>query len=74
MIAFPFFVSIDVVFTEEADIFACDRCNRKDASIHPQNTRYENDCDNYVVLCEECKADNDTYWEQMWKDYYRGCL
>lgn len=69
---FPFFITPEqrIVFTAETRLFQCDRCPRKDAEITEQRTRYVDECDNYVVLCEMCQKENDAYWDGMWKEYY----
>lgn len=30
----------------------------------------ERDSDNYIVCCKDCKAEDDSHWEEMWKEYY----
>lgn len=48
----------------------CEKCNRSGASRNMQNTCYENDDDNWAVLCDECQSEQDEYWDYMWKEYY----
>jgi hypothetical protein len=53
----------------------CDKCGRTNNVItYRQRTHYINEKDNWVTLCEDCKEANDEYWDQMWDEYYKGCL
>ncbi len=53
----------------------CQRCMKeKNVITYHQRTMYEKEEDNWVTLCESCKEENDEYWDEMWKEYYRGCL
>lgn len=39
-----------------------------------QRTAYVDDKSNWVFLCDDCMSVNDTYWTDMWNDYYRSVL
>ena len=39
-----------------------------------QNTQYADDERNWVIMCDDCFAENEEYWRGMWADYYRNCL
>lgn len=39
-----------------------------------QNTQYVDEESNWVIMCDECFAENEEYWAGMWADYYRNCL
>lgn len=52
----------------------CEKCGRGNAITYRQHTFYQNKDDNYVTLCPICKIENDEYWDEMWKDYYSGCM
>ena len=49
-------------------------CESMDAKRRRQNTRYEDDAQNWVTLCDDCMEANDAYWDDMWADYYSGCM
>jgi len=48
----------------------CERCESTDAERRRQNTFYPDEEDNYVTLCPQCHKDNESYWEDMWIEYY----
>jgi len=52
----------------------CERCESPHAKRRRQNTRYVDDEMNWVVLCDECMAENDAHWEEMWRWYYENCM
>ena len=37
-----------------------------------QNTLYENDYSNWVMLCSACEQEYEEYWHEMWEDYNQG--
>lgn len=41
-----------------------------------RNTAYAGDMEecNYMVACDDCFQIDCEYWEEMWKDYYAGCM
>lgn len=39
-----------------------------------QNTHYVDDELNYVISCDSCFEEIENDWENMWADYYSGCL
>jgi len=45
-------------------------CLSNNATRQRQNTRYENDEDNYVTLCPDCMKANQDHWDYMWREYY----
>ena len=49
-------------------------CDSMDAKRRRQNTRYEDDAQNWVTLCDDCMKTNDAYWADMWANYYSGCM
>lgn len=46
----------------------------KPAKRRRQNTQYVNDESNFVIMCDECFAENEEHWRGMWADYYRDVL
>lgn len=60
----------------------CQSCDTPlNVSRRRQNTQYvfegeegSSEDPNYVTLCNDCHVINDDYWEDMWQEYYRGCL
>ena len=56
------------------EVNKCNRCGKPNAITYHQRTMYVNEEDNWVTLCELCKEENDEYWDEMWKEYYRECL
>lgn len=50
----------------------CRQCGRSGAAKRRQNTAYADDTRNFDVLCAECQAEADEYWQGMWDDYYGG--
>ncbi len=49
-------------------------CDSNDAYRRPQNTRYVDEERNWVILCDECMKANRAHWDEMWSDYYAGCM
>jgi hypothetical protein len=37
-----------------------------------QNTAYNDDERNWVVMCDECKKHNDEHWDDMWRELNQG--
>lgn len=52
----------------------CQRCGCRGAQHYHQGSAYVNEASNWVSLCRPCSDENDTYWNDMWADYYSGCL
>ncbi|MHC4699805.1 MAG: hypothetical protein ACYTFQ_04445 [Planctomycetota bacterium] len=54
----------------------CPHCRRWrwDVTTQWQNTRYVNPKMNLFKGCWDCQDENEVYWEDMWDDYYRGCM
>ncbi len=54
----------------------CERCRVVNDTVvrYRQRTMYHDDESNYATLCGECSEENDEYWDDMWADYYRGCM
>lgn len=54
----------------------CEKCQEFShrVIVYHQRTSYENIEDNYATLCPDCKQENDEYWNDMWIEYYRGCM
>lgn len=53
----------------------CERCGKSNNVVtYYQRTFYEKKEDNIVTLCERCREENDAYWDEMWNEYYSGCL
>ena len=46
----------------------CDQAGKR----RRQNTRYEEDDRNYVIMCDECFVENEKYWDYRWKELYSG--
>jgi len=49
-------------------------CDSKDAIHRRQNTRYSDDTQNWVTLCDDCMKTNHAYWADMWSDFYSNCM
>lgn len=49
-------------------------CESMNAKRRRQNTRYVDDEQNWVTLCDECMKVNHAYWDDMWADYYSNCM
>ena len=54
----------------------CQRCEKtgNDVMRRPQNTAYVDEESNWAVLCAECQEEADEYWNDMWAEYYSGCM
>jgi hypothetical protein len=53
----------------------CNFCGTTSEVInYHQRTFYVNDSDNWVNACPDCKMMNDDYWDDMWNEYYSGCM
>jgi hypothetical protein len=52
----------------------CQFCGNKNAERYRQRTSYVKEERNWVTLCPECRADNNQHWDDMWADYYAGCM
>ena len=54
----------------------CPHCQRWSQTVERRrmNTRYVNDEQNWITECDECFEDTESYWADMWDDYYRGCM
>ena len=43
--------------------------------VYHQRTQYPEEAMNYAPnLCQRCREDNDNHWNDMWDDFYRGCM
>ncbi len=54
-----------------APIKLCCNC-RNPGEYQRQNSSYNNDGLNWLVICERCRPMNDEFWKEQWDDYYRG--
>jgi hypothetical protein len=52
----------------------CQRCRRLGAKTYRQRTRYEDDAQNIVTLCPDCRQENDEHWDMMWLEVYSGYM
>jgi len=52
----------------------CQFCGDNGAERRRQNTTYENDELNWMVLCNRCQKEEDEYWRERWDDYYKNCM
>lgn len=54
----------------------CPRCGVIDGSVQRrrQSTAYVDDQQNFVLACETCYEEVESYWEERWQDYYRDIL
>jgi len=52
----------------------CCGCKRRGAKRMRMNTQYVNDESNYSNFCEDCFELSESYWADMWSDYYGGRL
>lgn len=39
-----------------------------------QNTAYDDDSRNHVVMCDTCMKYNEEHWDEMWRDYNNSRL
>lgn len=54
-------------------LLQCSICTKKrKVETHRRLTQYNNDEDNWIACCKECKAEDDAHWKEMWKDYYES--
>jgi len=37
-----------------------------------QRTQYDDERQNWVCMCDECRDENDYYWDEKWREYYSG--
>jgi len=49
----------------EGDLI-CTVCGCANASRNRQRTAYVDDELNYAILCPQCQAEADEYWDEMW--------
>jgi hypothetical protein len=49
-------------------------CNSLHAVWYRQRTSFVDEGRNWVALCAPCSVENDEYWNDMWSQYYQGCL
>jgi hypothetical protein len=49
-------------------------CESMNAKRRCQNTRYVDEEQNRVTLCDDCMKLNHAYWDDMWADYYSNCM
>ncbi len=52
---------------------ALSECNRFGLTYR-QRTKYEDEQSNWRCLCKSCQDENDSYWDDMWKEYYAGVM
>lgn len=52
----------------------CQRCGIWNARPYRQDTMYENEYQNWVTLCPDCRKENDEHWKERWREYHSGCL
>ena len=61
--------------TERLQCTGFDRtCGSHKAKRRRQNTQYADEERNWVVMCNECFAENEKYWSQEWADFWSNCL
>lgn len=48
-------------------------CGAPGWPIHT-NTCYARHLSNWAVMCDECQAESDAYYEDLWREYYAGLL
>lgn len=58
----------------QSESLICERCGKSNAIHYHQRTMYESEVSNWVTLCESCKEENDSYWDEKWEEYYRDCM
>lgn len=51
----------------------CQMCGEMKASHNRQRTAYH-DSDNMADLCPGCQKEADDHWDEMWDEYYHGCM
>lgn len=39
-----------------------------------ENDSRRMDCDRKWILCVHCSAEHNEHWDDMWQEYYSGCL
>ena len=52
----------------------CQHCGCFGAKRQHQNTAYCDEDSNYLTLCKDCQQEADNYYDELWTDYYNGCL
>lgn len=54
----------------------CHCCGKRKKSVRRrrQRTSYVDDEKNWVTLCDACAEENDSYWRDMWAEYYADCM
>ena len=52
----------------------CINCFAEGATKKRQMTQYHDDEDNYAILCDACQSEANEYWQELWDEYYRGCM
>ena len=61
---------------EKKKLLKCQFCEKVDIDVirYHQRTAYADEKMNWVNACSECKKVNDKYWNDMWNQYYSGCM
>lgn len=49
-------------------------CDSDDAVRFRMKTQYVEEESNFAVLCSSCQKESDEHWQDMWDEYYKGCL
>lgn len=49
-------------------------CDSLKAKRRHKGTAYIDDELNYVTICDSCYEKEREYWDDMWREYYAGCM
>lgn len=52
----------------------CDRYFKWPVTTERRRTQYNDPKSNYMTACSECHEEDDTYYDELWKDYYASRL
>lgn len=52
-------------------LIECNICKKeRKVSEHRRLTQYADDTKNWLTCCKDCIAQDNEYYQAMWKDYY----
>lgn len=74
MIGYIFIFVIICIFYNQYKSNRCCRCNALNGVIYRMGTNYHREEDNYSLQCPFCQKITEENWEEMWDDYYSGCM
>ena len=51
----------------------CPVCNKqRKLETHRRLCQYDNDENNWLTCCKECKINDDAHWKEMWAEYHNS--